>query len=169
MLKLPYSLREELKEPLGQLHKSIDSIEDLLLQQLSHDKLIITIGDVTTENLLNKGIIPQIGIVDNMTRRKPVDINLDKIDNFKYVSNPAGTITDELNDIIIDSISMATVDNPVIIDVDGEEDLAVLPCVINAPKDTLILYGQPREGVVLVCVDEAYDQALNYYNKLIKE
>jgi uncharacterized protein (UPF0218 family) len=53
--------------------------------------------------------------------------------------------------------------------VDGEEDLAVLPCLLNSPKDAFILYGQPNEGVVLVKVDEAYPRALNYYKQLIKE
>ena len=59
--------------------------------------------------------------------------------------------------------------NPVIIEVKGEEDLAVLPCILNAPKDTFILYGQPKEGVVLVCVNEAFNKAKHFYKQLNKE
>ena len=42
MLILPKNLRQDLKEPLGELHKSIDLIEDPLEKQLSEDKLIIS-------------------------------------------------------------------------------------------------------------------------------
>lgn len=169
MLKLPKSLRKELKKPLGDLHKSIDLIENPLQKQLSEDKLIIGIGDVTTRNLVDLNLQPQICIVDNKIERHPVKHTLNHTDNIKYVDNPAGTLTEELNQLIIDSINTATSDEPVIIVVDGEEDLAVLPCILNAPKDTLILYGQPKEGVVLVKVNEAYNQAEDYYKQLIKE
>ncbi len=169
MLILPVDLRDEFKKPLGKLHKSIDLIKEPLQNQISQDKLVISIGDVTTMNLVDKEIIPQICIIDNITRREPVELNLEHTANVIYVDNPPGVITDELIDVIIDSLKEATLDNPVIIEVKGEEDLAVLPCIINAPKDALVLYGQPGEGVVLVKVKEAYSKALDYYNKLIKE
>ncbi|WP_455644695.1 GTP-dependent dephospho-CoA kinase family protein [Methanosphaera sp.] len=169
MLRLPKSLRTELKKPLGELHKSIDLIENPLQEQLSNDKLIIGIGDVTTRKLVDLELQPQICIVDNLVERHPVQNTLDHTDNIKYVDNPAGTLTDELIELLIDSINTATSEEPVIIVVDGEEDLAVLPCILNAPKDTLILYGQPKEGVVLVKTGEAFDKAENYYKQLIKE
>ncbi len=169
MLILPDSLRDEFKKPLGKLHKSIDLIKEPLQEQLSKDKLIISIGDVTTMNLVDEDVIPQLCIVDNITRREPVELNLEYTDNVVYVDNPAGCITDELVEQVIDSLSKATLDNLIIIEVKGEEDLAVLPCILNAPKDALVLYGQPGEGVVLVKVNEAYLKALDYYEKLIKE
>ena len=169
MLRLPKSLRKELKKPLGQLHKSIDLIETLLQDHLSEERLIISIGDATTKNLINLDIYPQLCIVDNKIEREPVKHNLNHTNNILYVDNPAGTITDELVDICIDSIKNAASNNPIIIEVEGEEDLAVLPCILNAPKDTFILYGQPKEGVVLVDVNEAFNIAEYYYKQLIKE
>ena len=169
MLTLPKYLRLELKKPLGQLYKSIDIIEEKLHQQLSEDKLIISIGDATTKNLIKLNIQPQICIVDNKIEREPVEHKLTHTDNLVHVNNPAGCITDELVKICIDSINTATSNNPVIIEVKGEEDLAVLPCILNAPKDTFILYGQPKEGVVLVCVNEAFNKAKHFYKQLNKE
>ena len=169
MLKLPKSLRKELRKPFGELHRSANLIENPLQKQLEEDKLIIAIGDVTSINLMKLGIQPQICIVDNLTQREPIEHNLNHTRNIKYVDNPAGVLTDEFIVICSQSIKEATSDNPIIIQVKGEEDLAVLPCVINSPKDTMILYGQPNEGIVLVRVDEAYDRALNYYKQLIKE
>lgn len=169
MLKLPKHLRQELRKPLGQLHKSIYSIKESLQTQLEEEKLIISIGDVTSMKLFESGIQPQICIVDNYTKRKPIEHNLNHTKNIKYVDNPAGVLTDELIDLCVKSINEASNSNPLIIQVSGEEDLAVLPCVLNSPKDAFVLYGQPNEGVVLVNVDEAYQKALNYYKQLIKE
>ena len=169
MLKLPKHLRQELKKPLGQLHESVFSIKESLQKQLKEDKLIISIGDVTSMKLFENNIQPQICIVDNLTKRKPIEHNLNHTENIKYVDNPAGVLTDEFIGLCFKSINEASTENPIIIQVNGEEDLAVLPCVINSPKDAFILYGQPNEGVVLVKVEEAYDKALNYYKQLIKE
>lgn len=169
MLKLPTSLRKELKQPLGQLHKSIDQIEEALKNQINEEKLIIGIGDVTSMNLVNIGVIPQIAIVDNLTQREPIEHNLNHTNNIKYVNNPAGVLTDKLIQVCIESIEEASCENQIIIQVDGEEDLSVIPCVLNSPKDTMILYGQPNEGIVLVTVEKAYNKAQNYYKQLIKE
>ena len=40
--------------------------------------------------------------------------------------------------------------SPVRITVMGEEDLLVLPVCIHAPDNSIVLYGQPNEGLVLV-------------------
>ncbi len=169
MLKLPKHLRQELRKPLGQLHESIYSIKESLQKQLEEEKLIIAIGDVTSMKLFENGITPQICIVDNYTKREPIENNLDHTENIKYVDNPAGVLTDEFIELCIKSIKEASRNDPLIIQVRGEEDLAVLPCVLNAPKDSFILYGQPNEGVVLVKTDEAYTKVSNYYKQLIKE
>ena len=169
MLKLPKYLRKELKRPFGVLHKSVNLIRETLQKQLSEDKLVIAIGDVTSINLVDIGIYPQICIVDSLTKREPIEHNLNHTNNIKYVDNPAGALTEEFIGACIESINEASNENLIIIQVKGEEDLAVLPCVINSPKDTIILYGQPEEGVVLVRVDEAYQRAYNYYKQLIKE
>lgn len=169
MLILPKNLRVELKEPLGELHKSIDQIREPLEKQLSEDKLIISIGDVTSRNMVEMEMQPQICIIDNLIEREPVENNLDHTDNIVYVDNPAGCLTDELEDVINQALKDTSCDNKIIIIVDGEEDLAVLPVVLNAPDETIILYGQPKEGVVMVKVKDAYNKALNYYKQLIKQ
>jgi uncharacterized protein (UPF0218 family) len=43
---------------------------------------------------------------------------------------------------------------PVRIIVTGEEDLLVLPVAIYAPDNSVIFYGQPNEGLVMVLVTE---------------
>jgi hypothetical protein len=36
--------------------------------------------------------------------------------------------------------------------VDGEEDLLTLVAVLHAPEKSLVVYGQPQEGIVVVRV-----------------
>lgn len=64
------------------------------------------------------------------------------------VENPAGQITEELWKTI------KTSETPVKIIVDGEEDLATLPATIHAPRGSVVAYGQPRRGMVLIHVTE---------------
>lgn len=45
-------------------------------------------------------------------------------------------------------------DGDTLIVVDGEEDLAVIPCVLFADEGDVVLYGQPDEGIVAVEVSE---------------
>ena len=66
------------------------------------------------------------------------------------VKNPPGTITDDL----VKALTYAVDHPPVTIMVDGEEDLAVIPLVIAAPPSSVVLYGQPREGIVLRTIDD---------------
>ena len=46
-------------------------------------------------------------------------------------------------------------DEPRVLLVDGEEDLATLPAVLAAPDGASVVYGQPGEGMVLVTVTDA--------------
>ena len=112
MLRLPKSLRKELRKPFGELHKSVNLIEKSLQKQLEEDKLIISIGDVTSMKLFENGIQPQICIVDNLTKREPIEHNLDHTNNIKYVDNPAGVLTEEFIEVCIESIKEASKNKP---------------------------------------------------------
>jgi uncharacterized protein (UPF0218 family) len=63
------------------------------------------------------------------------------------VKNPAAEITSESVSLIQKAFTMQS---PVRIFVDGEEDLLVLPVCIHAPENAIVMYGQPHEGLVIV-------------------
>ena len=44
--------------------------------------------------------------------------------------------------------------------VEGEEDLLTLVAVLKAPENSLVVYGQPHEGVVAVKVDKAIKEGI---------
>ena len=63
------------------------------------------------------------------------------------VDNPAAEITSESISMIKKAFTLQT---PVRLLVNGEEDLLVLPVCIHAPENAVVLYGQPNEGLVIV-------------------
>ncbi|RLG58523.1 MAG: hypothetical protein DRN88_00510 [Candidatus Hydrothermarchaeota archaeon] len=93
------------------------------------------------------GISPHLAIIDLKTKRKKIPGK--KLKEVTKVNNPAGKITHELWSTVKEKIKEGG-----IILIEGEEDLAVLPCILEAEEGTLVLYGQPSEGVVKVNIDK---------------
>ncbi|MHC1564893.1 MAG: GTP-dependent dephospho-CoA kinase family protein [Candidatus Syntropharchaeales archaeon] len=154
---LPEELRSELKKPMGTLYRGngIECIEMLAADFDLVSSRLIAVGDVVTHYILSFGVVPTLVIVDDRTKRGEIssEIRTGKGD-FKEVEveNPAGVITEELDLAIKEAIEQ---DVPIRLWVDGEEDLAVFPVIKYAPLSSIVLYGQPDEGVVAVLVDES--------------
>ena len=162
-----------MKKPLGTLYrgKGRDTVEKFA-GALSGPTKLISVGDVTTFHLLEAGIIPDICIVDDRTKRKPVssDVsvrNRDKVYEEVSVDNPAGIITDELIRTLCEAFASEKL---LRIFVRGEEDLATLPVILLAPPGSVVLYGQPDEGVVFVEVTEKKKEEIRaLFEKLISK
>ena len=149
-MKLPENLREDLKIPLGDLINDIDVNNKNIQTKINPKSIIITVGDKTTENIISLGIRPQIQIIDGLEKRNQHSIPLDKeIDTVLTCKNPPGEITQESIQTIQKAFSS---DPPIRIIVDGEEDLLVIPVCIAAPENSVVMYGQPNEGLVIVHV-----------------
>ena len=147
-MQLPNDLRDQLKNPLGNLIKDNDIDKENIIKEISAESVLITVGDRTTENMLQLGLKPQIQIIDGLEKRNqrlvPVD---DMINTNLSCKNPPGEITEESTQVIQKAFSC---ESPVRITVDGEEDLLVLPVCIFAPENSVVMYGQPNEGLVIV-------------------
>ena len=51
--------------------------------------------------------------------------------------------------------------------VDGEEDLLVLPVCLFAPENSVVMYGQPNEGLVVAEItDEVRDKVQKIVNQM---
>ena len=95
-MRIPEQVRQELKQPLGEVHTDFTSI-----RQLAKTYRIISIGDICTLSLLAMGIRPHLAVFDFRYMRKKLDSGLVSILrlNFKdpkgYL-NPAGTISEKV-------------------------------------------------------------------------
>ena len=146
-MKLPDSLREQLKIPLGILLPIGQDNKENIQKYISNNSYLITVGDKTTEKMIEYEIIPSLQIIDGFEKRQKRDLpKLGSATELK-IDNPATEITVESVEMIKKAFSMTS---PVRITVFGEEDLLVLPVCIHAPDNSIVLYGQPNEGLVLV-------------------
>lgn len=148
------ALRKKLKSPLGLLIRgSFDETMKELKRIVEKEKprKIISVGDVVSKNMIKKGIFSNVLIVDNRVMRKtikPISIDADQT---LHVKNPPGTLTDKAWTIIQAALEQRLT---TMVLVDGEEDLLTLVAVLCAPENSLVVYGQPHVGIVVVKVTE---------------
>jgi len=166
MKKLTPVLRELLKKPLGRLTDAGAAVGFLKQRR---PLMLISVGDSSTAMLLRHGIIPDIAIYDYVVMRRSVDEAMKKtIDEFNDMErlsakNPAGQITDEL----MAALRQAFKAGRAKVFVDGEEDLAALPAIFLAPVGSIVVYGQPNEGIVMIEVNEAaQENARKIYERM---
>ena len=146
-MKLPNSLRDQFKNPLGILIPDIDATKQNIQKYLDDDSFIITVGDRTTQKMIEFDLIPSLMIVDGQEKRSKRQAPQFDSATQITVDNPAAEITLQSIDVIKKALTM---NPPVRILVNGEEDLLVLPVCIHAPENSVIMYGQPNEGLVVV-------------------
>ncbi|NIQ06053.1 MAG: DUF359 domain-containing protein [Candidatus Korarchaeota archaeon] len=152
-MKLPEHLRSRLKVPLGKLIPNDKVTRETILENLSEDSYLITVGDATTEKMMSFGIIPSLQIVDNLEKRSSRNSPIpdEGIKTKLSCINPAAEISQESIDVIKQALESE--EGPVRITVKGEEDLLVIPVCIYAPENSVVMYGQPHEGLVITKVD----------------
>lgn len=149
-VKLTQNVREKLRKSYGKVVRSQD------LSKIPKNSTIFAIGDLTVYNLLKHKYKPKICIIDYRIRRNKINTKIhlffDKnFANIKTIRNPPGIISYELVQSIKDAIRKRG--NSVIV-VEGEEDIAALPCAYFAPEDTILTYGLPSKGIALVKIND---------------
>lgn len=143
-------LRIKLKKPIGKLIKgsfaeTMKKFKVIIKQEKA--SVIISVGDTVSRNLAENQIQPKLSIIDNKRMRKRTKEKKPEGKKAIHAKNPPGTITEEAIIAIQKSIKSSQY---VKIVVDGEEDLLTLIAILYAPKNALVVYGQPYEGVVVV-------------------
>lgn len=159
-LILPAHLRLELKKPMGNLVGNIKELD------IKADTTIICVGDKTTEEVLKARIKPKICVYDGKIERKKIQIPqiIEDYDAEEIgLKNPPGSLNTKAFELIEKALNS---EKNLKIKVDGEEDLITLAAVDRAPMDSLVVYGQPGEGVVVVNVNE---KTKNRVKAMLKE
>jgi len=138
-----------MKIPLGILIPENQANKSTILKLIPKDSYVITVGDRTSEKMIDFGLIPSLQIIDNLEKRiKRIAAKCD-VSTELVCENPAAQITLQS----IDAIKKAFVSKtPIRLLVKGEEDLLVIPVCIHAPDNAIVMYGQPNEGLVVVTI-----------------
>ncbi|MCS7121263.1 MAG: DUF359 domain-containing protein [Archaeoglobaceae archaeon] len=153
MLKLPEKLRAELSKPQGKLYRDGENVLKHV-EELKRAKIAAFVGDVVTSCALKCRVKLDIAVIDGKTLRDRY--KLEKLEGFEILNtkNPAGFITKELVETLKIAVDLALNGKRVCVFVEGEEDLAAIPLIILLPLKSVLIYGQPREGVVAVEITE---------------
>lgn len=155
---MPEKLRLQLKSPLGELIPDRLVTKAAILSRIpSKPKtrtIIVSIGDRSTERLVEFSIDHNLEILDQIEKRSsrslvPFSGEVEKI---LFAKNEPGTISSEALTALVVSLGQIEEDPaiPIRIQIDGEEDLLTLPVLAYFPPETVVMYGQPGEGLVIV-------------------
>ena len=167
-LLLPDSLRERLKQPFGQLVTGSPVDCNRVIESAIREGVpprVVLVGDTVTRHVTGAGLRADVIIVDNKEMRQssmPVSLGSRKI--FR-LTNPQGTIASNSWNVISKALKLG--DCAVV--VDGEEDLLVLVAAFVAPNRSLVVYGQPKRGVVVVQVSAEKKREISQLLTLMKE
>jgi uncharacterized protein (UPF0218 family) len=155
-LKLDHDIviNEEARESIKSFKYKLCSVDEV--KKLARENKIVSVGDVTTENLLNAGINIGLQVVDLMTKREQK--RFPHVAGSAIVSNPPGRISLELMEKIKEFIESG---KPGRIEVNGEEDLAVIPIIFYADKNTVIVYGIPDTGMAYIKINNEIKENIN--------
>lgn len=149
VLTLPDELRKAFKDPMG----PIETDAEVLVGSVSGP--LIAVGDVVSYHFERIGHTPDVAVVDGLTERDAVEPEVaDTLEASSArritATNPAATLSASMLRALREALES---EEPVAIDVDGEEDLVVLPALVLAPAGASVVYGQPGEGMVHVEAD----------------
>jgi len=147
--RLSDTMRVELQRPLGPVLSGASAFE-----AVRDAAKVVTVGDACTLDLAARGRIPDVAVVDYKTKREQIQGANARLaalgDTVLQAVNPAGMLTRDAWRALDEAFKSPS---RVRIEVLGEEDLTALAAIDLAPEGTVVLYGQPDAGVVLVRVD----------------
>ena len=159
--RVPEDKRKIFKEPIGSELKESELTKH-------HDTRMITVGDVVSLTMRRNGIRPILSVYDGYTERHEMTefAALVEGEDKVTVANPAGTITDELDDAVRNALTTGNTD---LIRVEGEEDLALMPCILYAPEGAEIVYGWPGRGMMIVSTDDVTRKRVEELWKMMED
>lgn len=148
---LPDRLRPVLRRPLGDLvsgsNINLAHVLPEIVQKENPTKLIL-IGDSVSRQASEAGIVPDVMVIDNLEKRGKAREYAYPRSRVIRAKNQPGTIEQDARV----AVERAIRGEANLVEIDGEEDLLALIAVLAAPNGSLVVYGQPDEGIVLVRV-----------------
>ncbi len=183
---VPERIRQDLKAPLGEFVPDSKVTHDLLLDHAFRFKtgesaesskthlgglvaptIVATVGDRTTDRVLELGLSPNLEIIDSRERRKDRKEEIfwsGSKERSLTAENQAGGIGSSalLSLEMCFSLLLSDPSQRVRLVIKGEEDLLTLPVVAFYPGRSIVLYGQPGEGLVIVDSLQARTRCTRY-------
>lgn len=170
-IRMPDNMREQLRKPLGNVFDEVRKVIKFI--KFVKPIMVVTVGDIVSQSLEEKKIIPDVKIIDLRSRRKDLfDMSSSGNPSGKPVFraarneylcksniiNSPGTISKEAVFVLNSAVKNTTISRPGVrphtLVIDGEEDLLALPAILLVPLNSLVLYGHFELGIIAVTVTE---------------
>jgi len=152
-LLITEKLRRNFKKPFGVLLRKNKGL------RRPDCPYLITVGDITTKIFNDLSLHQDISVIDFKVARKKKFSSLIELgflgkDKIIKIANPAGCLTSTLFKAVCEIFKLKKDSQHIILQIEGEEDLSVLPLILSASLESIIFYGQPKEGIVKIVVSE---------------
>jgi adenylate kinase len=158
-LRIPQAMRKRLGKPYGRFFSGMDKAMGYI-----QGTSICSVGDQVSRALLSSGVTPDITVVDGKINRARVKSPLKlRCRRTIRAKNRAGTISGSLWKAAGQAVSAG---KPVKVQVDGEEDIAVLPLMMLVQDKASIVYGLYGKGV---CVIRAGREARKEAREIVRK
>jgi len=144
-------IRKEISESNGEI------CSPSTIREKYSRRTVCAVGDVTTRNLRNASIDLFLQVVDLKTKRI-ADGSFFHEDGSIKINNPPGVIT---HDLFIALEKIFREGKKTRIEIDGEEDLAVIPIIFYSKLDTVIAYGIPDTGMACLEVTQSLKKKID--------
>lgn len=113
---------------------------------------VFLVGDMVTKYFQDHKLPFSFAIVDGRSQRQPVSFTL-PLSQPLPIHNQPGTISSQAAHTLIEHFRH---DQPgTIYQISGEEDLLVFVPCLTQPLNSVVLYGQPEGGIVMITLTEA--------------
>lgn len=146
--------RSDLRSPKGEIFSVKEGApERHVAKRISQEEppCVIAVGDVTSETVSREGAIPDVCIVDGMTKRGFYGGSIEGEREYSCY-NPPAVLYPEAWAAIATAIQDGLKS---VVNIEGEEDLMGFPVVLLAPENSVMIYGQPDVGIVWVPVNSS--------------
>jgi len=190
-LTIPEKERSKFAQPLGKLiagtrKETIAEVESTIreMQKSGKELKFYLVGDIVTQDFLTNEFLKSfviLSIIDEKTQRSKIKLVseefFEKVIEFE---NPPGSISKKSFKILENIIESKS--KTLLKITEGEEDLLVLPLVINIPinenEKNFVFYGQPPitdskstipEGIVMVDVDKKIQRTVKKFLSIMKD
>lgn len=130
----------------GTLAECTQALNDVVREE--RPTRLILVGDTVSRNAVETQMKPDVIVIDNLEKREKAAKFSYSAEHVFRTQNAAGTIEAGAWRIIDEAIRKGSS----VVLVDGEEDLLTIPAILSSPDRSIVVYGQPNVGIVLVRV-----------------
>jgi len=158
---LTEKLRKEFSRPSNEVFEGQSEIvTKKLIERIKKERIkdVICVGDEVSYDFLKNDFKPKNVIIDGKVKKQRIDYKDFIFKQYSHnfsVDNFPGTISKQVWRIMKYAFETESV-----IFIKGEEDLLTYPAVLLAKNGSVVIYGQPDRGKVLVRVDEKKKERL---------